>query len=454
MPIPVTHIGVDPGPARACRVVFAPEWRSLALALVFLAALPAGAQPAQPDLSAARAVVDTLTAPRYHGRGFAYDGATLAARYLARQFNGAGLTPMGADWLHPFPFEADVITATPRLSMDGTVLALGENLLPYPGTASGEGEEVEVLDVGHGMPLPPFGNPYPEGGVQGRVIVFSEPIPEVLFENPDIPRPLLQDAARYQLAHQVGASAVVHLVDNPLFGAAFYDAVLPVFHVRKSTWTNPETVSFSVQADQNRPVTGYNVIGRVPGTAQPDSVLMLTAHYDGLGALGPEVYFPGANDNASGVALLLAVAAHVVEHPLPYTVVFAALGAEEVGLIGAQALAKEAEDDLETVRFLINFDMAASAEDGVLAFGGRDYPEEFDRLLALNQSLGLGPLAARANRPNSDHAVFLAEGVRGFYLLTKDGTQPYHSLSDRPETLEWDDFAHMYALVVAFLESF
>ena len=426
----------------------------LALLCALVTTPTALSQPAPLDLDAARSIVDTLASPGYHGRGFANGGAERAARWLVGQFARAGLNPLGPEWLHPFPVEADVITETPRLFMGAEPLALVTDLLPYPGTGSGSGEDVEVLDVGHGMPLPPFGNPYPQSGVGGRVILLSEPIPQVLFENPDIPRHFLQDAARYTIAREVGASAVVQLVDNPIHGAAFFDAALPVFYVRRSAWTDPGTVSFSVQADQNRAETGYNVIGRVPGTARPDSVLLLLAHYDGLGTLGPNAYFPGANDNASGVALLLAVAAHVAENPLPYTVVFAALGAEEVGLVGAQALAEEMGEGLGSVAFLLNFDMAASGEDGLLAFGGSDYPEEYARLLAANESLGLGPLAARANRPNSDHAVFLAQGVRGFYVLTKDGTQPYHSLDDRPETLDWDAFAHLYALVTSFLETF
>ena len=424
--------------------------------LLVLALLPGAlaAQPAGLDLDAARAVVDTLAGPWYHGRGFAFDGATRAAQYLEGRFEAAGLQSLGPAWRHPFPYEADLVTDVPVLTMDGVALSLGTDLLPYPGTAAGSGTEVEVLDVGSGVVVPPAGiDAYAGRASEGRVVVLSAAVPDSLVGDASVPQAYLSEVARYEIAFLRGASAIVHLVDAPLFGTSFYDARLPVFHVRRDAWTAPATADFHMGAEQNQPVTGYNVLGAVPGTARPDSVLLVMAHYDGLGSFGPEVYFPGANDNASGVALLLALAERVARDPLPYTVVFAALGAEEVGLVGAQALAAAFGDGLGAVRFVLNFDMAASGEDGLVAFGGRDHPDLFERLVAVNEPLGLGPLVARSNRPNSDHAVFAAQGVPALYLLTKDGTQPYHALDDVPETLDWEAFAHLYALTADFLET-
>ncbi len=51
-----------------------------------------------------------------------------------------------------------------------------------------------------------------------------------------------------------------------------------------------------------------NVIGYVPGRNDPDSFFVFTAHYDHLGQMGSETFFPGANDNASGTAMLLDLA--------------------------------------------------------------------------------------------------------------------------------------------------
>ena len=286
------------------------------VALLVLALLPVAlaAQPADLDLDAARAVVDTLAAPRYYGRGFAFDGATRAAQFLEGRFEAAGLQPLGPAWRHPFPYEADIVTDVPVLTMDRTPLVLGSDLLPYPSTAAGAGTAVGALDVGSGVVVPPAGiDAYAGRPVEGRVVVLSAAVPDSLVGDENVPQAYLSEVARYEIAFLRGASAVVHLVDAPLFGTSFYDAKLPVFHVRREAWTSPATVDFRMDAEQNRPVTGYNVLGAVPGTVRPDSVLLITAHYDGLGSFGAEVYFPGANDNASGVALLLALAKRVAQ---------------------------------------------------------------------------------------------------------------------------------------------
>ena len=65
--------------------------------------------------------------------------------------------------------------------------------------------------------------------------------------------------------------------------------------------------------------------GYIPGTAHEDSFVYVTAHYDHMGTY-VDAIFPGANDNASGTAMLLSMAAYFQENPLPYTLVFVSFG--------------------------------------------------------------------------------------------------------------------------------
>ena len=422
---------------------------ALCACLCFPAAL---AQPADP-IAGAQADVDTLASAAYAGRGYARGGAAKAAAYVERRFRAIGLEPaFESGFQQPFGFEKDLVTGTPVLSADGAPLALGDGFLPYGSTASGKGRNVRVVDVGHGLTLRPLGVDAYEGkAVRGKVALVSAPIPDALREVDGLPPAVLSRPFQMQVAEANGAKAVIFLDDAPLFGHSTFDAPLPVFEVARAAWPGAERVSFRVEARQNAQVEAANVVGQVRGTGEPDSVLLVTAHLDGLGSLGPDHYFPGANDNASGVAMLLALAETVQRVPLRHTVVFAALGGEESGLKGAFHLAEYPPVPLGRVRFLLNFDMVASAEDGLLVFGGRDHPAEYGLLERLNAERGGGPLAARGNRANSDHWAFTEQGVPGFYLLTKDGTQPYHSLRDVPETLEWDDFARAFYLAEAFL---
>ncbi len=96
--------------------------------------------------------------------------------------------------------------------------------------------------------------------------------------------------------------------------------------------------------------------------------------------------------------------------------------------------------------------MVASADDGLVAVGGSDFEPEFNRLAAINDSLKLGRLGKRRNAPNSDHYFFLSQGVKGFFLYTNKGKQPYHHPNDVAATLEWDDFMKTFQLVRHFIE--
>lgn len=409
---------------------------------------------AQEWLDAARADVDTLTAPAYAGRGYADGGAARAAHYLGRRFAEIGLTPLGDAYGHPFTFEADLVSGSPLLVADGDTLPLGRAFLPYPSSGSGRSDGVPLVDVGHGLVLRPLGvDAYADRDVRGAAVLISSAVPDSLREIQGLPPVALSREFRMEIAAAMGARAVVFVEESPQFGFAGYDATLPVFEVRRRAWPGADTLAFHVETRQNARVEGVNVLGQVRGTDSPDTLLLVIAHYDGLGALGPDFYFPGANDNASGVAMLLSLARAFAEAPTRYSVVFAALGGEELGLNGALHLAENPPFNLDNVRFLLNFDMVASGEDGLMAFAGADFADEYALLTALNTLHGGGALHARANRANSDHYPFLERGVRGFYLLTKDGQQPYHSPRDVAETLEWDDFTRARTLAEAFLRA-
>ncbi|HYE57789.1 MAG TPA: M28 family peptidase [Rhodothermales bacterium] len=397
----------------------------LAAALTLL--LLASAAQAQPDCAPclqARADVDTLTSVRYAGRGYdTRQGAARAASFVARRFEALGLRPLGGTHQVPFGFAAKLV-GTSGLAVNGRVLRMGEDVLPLTGSRSGSG----MARVGTGP---------------GRVSVLTAP--DSL-------------AVRVGRAAAQGAVAVVVLGEAlPAYGGTGFTAPVPVFAVRRAAWPDgTPLVRYRMDAADAEPRVGVNVVGAVPGTAVPDSFLVVTAHYDHVGCFADafsraDVCFPGANDNASGTAMLLALAGEVARRPLRYSVVFVAFGGEEQGLYGSRALAASPLWPLERTRFLVNLDMTASGA-GVMAFGATDFGPEFARLAALASAQHLPSVIARETRPNSDHYPFVARGVRAFYLLTAGGTQPYHNVRDVPATLEWEAWERLYGLTSAFLQ--
>ena len=118
-----------------------------------------------------------------------------------------------------------------------------------------------------------------------------------------------------------------------------------------------------------------NLIGEIKGTDPSlTRAIVLTAHYDHLGVRDGQTYH-GADDNASGVAALLAIARYIKDHPLRHTTIIAALDAEEGGLNGAKAFVARPPVALEDIAININFDMVARNDrNEIYAAGTSHYP--------------------------------------------------------------------------------
>ncbi|MFH1336010.1 MAG: M20/M25/M40 family metallo-hydrolase, partial [Candidatus Zixiibacteriota bacterium] len=111
---------------------------------------------------------------------------------------------------------------------------------------------------------------------------------------------------------------------------------------RARDWIYQKFVSFGIDSlwlhYYNYDSPQYNVVAVVPGTVQPDKVIVVGGHYDSVvygSGTDPYVWAPGADDNGSGTAATLEMARIITQHPLPVTVMFVPFAQEEQGLIGS-----------------------------------------------------------------------------------------------------------------------
>src|SRR5688500_13940490 len=111
----------------------------------------------------------------------------------------------------------------------------------------------------------------------------------------------------------------------------------------------------------NTQVTGANVIGLCPGKDPSLPVFVVSAHYDHLGIRDGVVY-PGADDNASGVAVILEVAAYCQKNPFRRSIVFAAFDAEEGGLNGARVFVATPPVPKQRIALNVNLDMVSRSD--------------------------------------------------------------------------------------------
>ncbi len=170
--------------------------------------------------------------------------------------------------------------------------------------------------------------------------------------------------------------------------------------------------------------------------------------------MGRETMFPGANDNASGVALLLDLAKHYTSTKPSYTMVFITFAGEEIGLIGSTYFTEHPIVPLGKIKFLLNFDLAGTGEDGIQVVNGKIHQRKFDLITRLNdQNKFLKQVKIRGEACNSDHCMFHSKGVPCFFIYTLGGIQAYHDIYDRAETLPLTEYEDYFKLIVAFVKN-
>ncbi len=187
-------------------------------------------------------------------------------------------------------------------------------------------------------------------------------------------------------------------------------------------------------------VTGRNVIGILPGRDPElrNEVVVVGAHYDHLGegqfgSLDPDStgrVHNGADDNASGVAALVRIAARVAAQPPARSVVFIAFSGEELGLLGSNWYVHHAPYPVDRTVAMINLDMVGRLRNDHLIIYGTETAKEFPKLLdSLNWYAGFTLTKQGDGYGPSDQASFYAAHRPVLHLFT-DLHEDYHRATD------------------------
>jgi Zn-dependent M28 family amino/carboxypeptidase len=202
-------------------------------------------------------------------------------------------------------------------------------------------------------------------------------------------------------------------------------------------------------------VQGTNLIARIKGT-ESGKAMVVSAHYDHLGVRDGQIY-NGADDNASGVAGLLAVAEAFKAKPPRHDVILAVVDAEEGGLRGARAFVAAPPVPLATIALNVNFDMLSKNQKNELYVAGTaPFPYLKPILVKVATTapvtLKLGHDTDADGKENnwtnqSDHYAFGEKGVPWVYFGVEDHPE-YHKPTDDFATVPQDFFKRSVATVV------
>ncbi len=403
------------------------------------------------QLEYAKYLIEKLTSLDMKGRGYVDNGDFKAASFLAEEFEKMGLKKYSKSYFQKFSTPVNSFPGRMSLVVNGKQLKPGEDFLIDPGSPGISGNfEVELLTAEELLK---------EGWLQKIQAASSKFIVIEAFDrsrfDAEEQKKLSEIIAFLKYAKENPAKGVLILSNEKLTWSGSTEVFFkPVFTVRKQAISLP-IFSIDVNAENKflRKHETQNVIGYIEGE-QKDSLLVFTAHYDHLGMMGSETIFPGANDNASGVSMLLNLAKHYSKTVPRYTVVFIAFAAEEIGLIGSNYFTTHPLFPLGKIKFLINFDLAGTGDDGIQVVNGKIHQKEFDRLLQINRDGNLlKQIKIRGEACNSDHCMFHSKGVRCFYIYTLGGIQAYHDIFDKAETLPLTDYQDYFSLITKFIDT-
>jgi hypothetical protein len=205
-------------------------------------------------------------------------------------------------------------------------------------------------------------------------------------------------------------------------------------------------------------VQAPNVVAKIPGSDLADEIVVLGAHYDHIGVEGKgecsesrkggvvDVVCNGADDNASGTAMLLELARHFHVVKPRRTVVLAHFAGEEMGLLGSKAMADRPPFALEKVVAMVNLDMIGRLGPKGLAIGGLVSSDAWMPLLDKVGTAGLEVLYEGSVASRSDHASFYKKNLPVLFFFTGTHTD-YHRPTDHADKINYDGLLAIGSIV-------
>ena len=442
--------------------------------------------------------VKELASEKYGGRLTGTEEYNASARWLASHFEKWGIRPGAKDgsFIQAFPIPYTLVfkgcEAWLQIPYKDTYI---KKYYRYedefiPGSTSGSGEvTAEVIYVGYGITAPELGyDEYKGVDVKGKVVLMEREVPV----SPDKDAELFKKWRPYSFHQYKLENAVAHgakgmiynygPIANPnnsyregfiyshvgdavvsdIFAGTGYKHNEVVGKIRKDlkphSFATGKVFGIKNSTEHHAEGIGYNVIGIIEGSdpALKQEAIILGGHLDHLGRCYE--LMPGANDDASAVAVIMGVAEALSNCPVKprRSLVFIAFGSEEQGVVGSEFYVENPVIPLEKTMAFINMD-GVGCGDKLSALAAKNFPAFWEFIRKANEKyihrvINASSFANIA-RPRLDAARFMwkgvptismsASGARSFYHITKDSIETI-----TPEILE--DLAQL--LFVAALD--
>ena len=438
--------------------------------------------------------VDELASDKYWGRLTGTEGFNQAAAWVISHFKKWGLVSADENnsYLQPFsnPYTLVFKDCYAYLHVPYKN-AMIKKYYRYvdefiPGSTSGSGEvTAEVIYVGYGITAPELGfDEYRGLDVEGKIVLMEReaPVPSAKVELFKKWRPYSFHQYKLENAVKHGAKGMLYNypITNPnnsyskgfiythvgqtvvddLFtgtGKTHKDVVADIRkNLKPRSFSTGKVFTIKNTTEYYSDGTAYNVVAKIEGSDPQlkDEVIIIGGHLDHLGRCYE--IMPGANDNASAIAVIMGLAEALSKSPVKprRTILFICFGAEEQGVVGSKTYVENPLFPLDKTVCMINMD-GVGAGDKLSALAAENYPKFWEFFHKANEKY-IHRVIRTSNfvnnaRPRLDAARFLWAGVPSISWSAFGSTSYYHVPQDNieiitPEIME--DLAQLMFLAV------
>ena len=328
------------------------------------------------QLEEARSRVEILCSDSLHGRGYVSGGDSIAASYLGREYAKIGLKKLKDSYFQSFSFPVNSFPQDMTIKTAGKALQPGVDFIVDPQSPSTKGI-------------------YKVARIENKELFAEEllisRLKSLSGEKVVLLTSLLglsADSAKHveQISHELSLIHPVFIETEAKFTwSVGTRQARNLFLEIRPNLIRSEEVEIAIDAAYVSNHKASNVIGYVKGEKSCGKKVLFTAHYDHLGRMGANTVFPGANDNASGTAMLLTMADHFTKNRPTYDTYFIAFAGEEAGLIGSQYFVENPLVKLKKIKCVVNLDIMGSGEEGITVVNATENPDIYQALLSLNE---------------------------------------------------------------------
>ena len=399
------------------------------------------------DMRYIKQCINILAGPSFGGRGYVSNSRDKAAKFLYRNFSEIGLNAFNeqGNYYQQYSFSVNTFPNNMALKLGKKELTPGADFIIDAGSIgfrSADKSKIERINL----------NKIDDSADWEKLKASFKPNEVYQLRHFDSFCKRMKISHR-QLIEQLPRACFIIPQTNKLIWTVATETInATVFYVADTSLPKGRKVEVLVQQKFDKNAQSKNVIGFIPGTEKPDSFMVFTAHYDHLGKMGNKAIFPGANDNASGTAFMLALAKYFKEHPQKYSIAFLALSGEEAGLKGSSYYVANPVFPLEKIKFLVNIDLMGDATDGITIVNAVEQKTAFDLLQKINTSKNYLPkINSRANAANSDHYPFTQANVPAIFIYAMGGKGYYHDIFDKPKEISLNKIPQVFQLLTDFV---